>query len=279
MRSTIIVGISALLAGVAVGRFIPRPAESPATGFPLPALAVQARFSPAIQGASVHGFRVSGVRPGSVLFDVGLRNGDVVKAIGGHPVIHSSTFPLALAALEGETTVDIDRQGEALRLACAACAQKLRDYTWQATPASPWPDDLSLRPRRDGGLGSYPAGVVTPLGNNRFRVEGGWRRLIADAAEFATQARVVPAFENGQPVGFKVFSIRPGSAVSQLGFLNGDTVNAIQGRPLTGPESVLEAYTHNLDDKVVTVTLKRNGNPVTLTFESAEEADAGPRAP
>jgi general secretion pathway protein C len=135
-------------------------------------------------------------------------------------------------------------------------------------------DGPSLQPR-GGPTTSLPAGAVTALGNNRFRIVGGWRRVMGEASQFALQARVVPAFENGQPAGFKLFSIRPGSTVSQLGFLNGDIINAIQGRPLTGPESVMEAYTNNLHENVVAVTLKRSGSPLTLTYEGVEDGDAG----
>ncbi len=43
---------------------------------------------------------------------------------------------------------------------------------------------------------------------------------------------LIPAFVNGKPVGFKIFSIKPGSLYQQLGFENGDVLTQINGVPL-----------------------------------------------
>lgn len=275
MRYTVIIGIGAFLAGLGVGRVAFGPTVSAVQGFPLAALGAQTRFTPAVREDAVYGFKVSVLRRGNVLQDLGLKNGDVIKAIGGHPVIHSATLPLALAALEGDTTVDIDRKGEALTLACSRCAQKLRDAPSQPAPAASLMDRNPLDQPGPGSVTTLPPGAVTALGNNRYRIAGGWRRLMGNMSQLATQARVVPSFEDGEPAGFKLFAIRPGSTLSQLGLLNGDTVHAIQGRPVTDPESALEAYTSLLHEKVVTLSVKRRGAPVELTFEEGEDVDGG----
>ncbi len=275
MRTTVIIGIGALLAGLGVGRVAFGPAVSSVQGFPLAALGASTRFTPAVQGDAVYGFKVSALRRGHVLQDLGLKNGDVIKAVGGHPVIHSATLPLALAALEGDTTVDIDRKGEALTLVCSNCAQKLRDAPGRPAPAASFVDGNPLDQPAGGDVTPLPPAAITALGNNRYRIAGGWRRLMANVSHLATQARVVPSFEDGEAAGFKVFAIRPGSTLSQLGFLNGDSIYAIQGRPVTDPESALEAYNNLLHATLVTVSVKRRGAPVELTFEEGEDVDGG----
>lgn len=60
--------------------------------------------------------------------------------------------------------------------------------------------------------------------------------------DLATQARIIPAFERGVPIGFKLFSIRPGSAWSAAGLENGDVLQRINGLELTSPEKALVVY-------------------------------------
>lgn len=62
------------------------------------------------------------------------------------------------------------------------------------------------------------------------------------AGEVAMQARIVPAFERGVAIGFKLFSIRPGSAWSTIGLQNGDIIERINGFDLTTPEKALTVY-------------------------------------
>ena len=48
-------------------------------------------------------------------------------------------------------------------------------------------------------------------------------------SELSMEARVVPAFREGRPVGFKLFAIRDGSLYSRLGLRNGDVLQRING--------------------------------------------------
>lgn len=78
--------------------------------------------------------------------------------------------------------------------------------------------------------------------------------------------RIVPAFEGGKTIGFKLFSIAPGSLYARMGLQNGDIVTRINGHELTSPEKGLEIYAKLKDAKRVTVELKRRGAPATLTY-------------
>lgn len=114
----------------------------------------------------------------------------------------------------------------------------------------------------DGG-----ADGIVKTGDNQFGVP---RSTVDNAlnnlSELATQARVVPAFEGGKPVGFKLFSIKPGSLYSKIGLQNGDVVSRINGYEMSSPEKGLEVYQKLKDSANVTVDIKRRGKPMTLDY-------------
>ncbi len=81
---------------------------------------------------------------------------------------------------------------------------------------------------------------------------------------FANEARLVPFFVDGKPVGFKVFAIHSGSLYAKLGLHNGDVVTAIEDMPLTSPDRVLEVYEKVRKAKQLSFTLERGGAPYTV---------------
>jgi general secretion pathway protein C len=108
---------------------------------------------------------------------------------------------------------------------------------------------------------------ITKTGENsygvpRSAVDGALNNL----SELATQARIVPAFEGGKPVGFKLFSIKPGSLYSKIGLQNGDVINRINGFEMSSPEKGLEVYQKLKDSSSVTVDIKRRGKPMSLDY-------------
>ena len=67
-------------------------------------------------------------------------------------------------------------------------------------------------------------------------------RLLANPDAYAQQARIVPAIRNGQPDGFKLYAVRPGSLWATVGLTNGDTLRAINGEELSTPDHALVVY-------------------------------------
>jgi general secretion pathway protein C len=118
-------------------------------------------------------------------------------------------------------------------------------------PAEPSTDDADIR---KVGEGKYEVG------------QGEVDKALNNLAELSTQARIVPAFEGGKTVGFKLFSIRPGSLYSKIGLQNGDVITRINGYEMSSPEKGLEIYGKLKDAKQVTVDLKRRGKPQTLDY-------------
>jgi membrane-associated protease RseP (regulator of RpoE activity) len=55
-------------------------------------------------------------------------------------------------------------------------------------------------------------------------------------------ARLVPAVEQGEMVGFKIYALRPDSPLALLGFQNGDTIYSVGGIELSSVDQVLDLY-------------------------------------
>lgn len=78
--------------------------------------------------------------------------------------------------------------------------------------------------------------------------------------------RVVPAFVDGKPLGFKLFGIRAGSVPERLGFRNGDVVKSVNGQPFDSPERALEAYSKLKEAKRLDLEIERHGATMKHTI-------------
>ena len=134
-------------------------------------------------------------------------------------------------------------------------------------PGDPPPALAKVEKAEDKGDGKDLGDGIVKTGENtygvpRSAVDGALNNL----SELATQARVVPAFEGGKAVGFKLFSIKPGSLYSKIGLQNGDVINRINGYEMSSPEKGLEVYSKLKDSSNITVDVKRRGKPMTLDY-------------
>lgn len=89
---------------------------------------------------------------------------------------------------------------------------------------------------------------------------------LANPSELLMQARVVPAMRNGEPQGFKLFSIRPGSLYGRIGLQNGDVLQRINGLSLASAERGLEAFQKLRESSHIELEVERNGQPMRLTY-------------
>lgn len=110
-----------------------------------------------------------------------------------------------------------------------------------------------------------PPGAITPVDPWTRKITAAVRQQLIDCAE--TQVRIVPAFFDGKPEGFKLFGIREGSTVDQLALKNGDVVTAINGTPLSTAQDALAAVDQTRTASEVKLTLKRDGQPRTITWQ------------
>jgi general secretion pathway protein C len=91
-------------------------------------------------------------------------------------------------------------------------------------------------------------------------------RTLSNLNEVAMQARIVPAFKDGQAQGFKLFSIRPDSIYSKIGVQNGDVIRRINGFELNSPEKALEVYSKLKEAGRIEIEIERNGAPIRKTY-------------
>jgi hypothetical protein len=80
---------------------------------------------------------------------------------------------------------------------------------------------------------------------------------------------VAPAFADGRPIGFKMFSIQSASMASDVGLQNGDIVTSINGVILSRFDSALEAAVG--DCSRLTVDIRRDDQVLHLTWRRPPE--------
>ena len=126
------------------------------------------------------------------------------------------------------------------------------------------PSSSSSR-KEDAGNG------VQKVSDTEYRIE---RREVDDAlsnlSKIATQARIVPSFKNGKSIGFKLFSIKPGSIYSKLGMKNGDVIQKINGYEINSPDKALEIYQKLRDASSVNIDLLRRGQSMQMGYNIDE---------
>lgn len=92
------------------------------------------------------------------------------------------------------------------------------------------------------------------------------QRLIDDPSLVGAVARVIPSVHNGDPDGFKLYAIRPGSFYARLNLQNGDTVRAVNGYELTSTDRALEVFARLGSATTITLDVMRRGQPMILTI-------------
>jgi hypothetical protein len=107
--------------------------------------------------------------------------------------------------------------------------------------------------------------AIRKIDDTHFELPAATRdAILADPMTAAKGARVVPAVKDGAPDGFKLYAIKDGSIYRRLGFQNADTVQEINGTPLTSADKALEVYTTLKDATTVYVGVSRRGKPVVI---------------
>ncbi len=211
---------------------------------------------------------------------LGVAASDVITSIGGRIV--RRPFDVQDAARAARTQrvttvfVELERAGAPLVVRWRI-EGSLRD-AWLAlrSPDAPAPGVLAAPPDVSGPDVSGPdvsgpdvSGIVRRDATHVEMPRSLLDQLIADPMVVARSARLVPAFRAGQPIGYKVFGIRPGSPLAALGLVNGDQVLAVNGEPLTDPDQLRAVITRARGAGRVRLALERNGQAqvieITLT--------------
>jgi general secretion pathway protein C len=83
---------------------------------------------------------------------------------------------------------------------------------------------------------------------------------------YFTNARIVPAFRDGQGVGLKLFNIQPDSMYAKAGLRNGDVVMSLNGMPLSPAQKALETYEKVKTAPKIDAEVERDGKRLHLTY-------------
>jgi S1-C subfamily serine protease len=213
---------------------------------------------------------VSGVKvtDAALRVELGLGPTDVITAISGRAIKRQFDVYDALlgASMMNATAlyVELIRDGKPvlvrweldgdLRTARTGSKRPPRTSTFPTSPLSPLtalPDPLIDTVKKiDDFTYEVPRSTVDAM----FGTSGTAPRGV----------RVVPSMKNGQPNGFKLYSIRAGTIFDALGFRNGDTVQSINGQPLDSPSAALDLYDKLKNVDTIRIDLERRRRPEAL---------------
>jgi len=90
---------------------------------------------------------------------------------------------------------------------------------------------------------------------------------IPDYTHLMEQIRVRPKFEGGQPRGFVIYNIGPGSIFEKMGLQDGDIIVSVNGRAFETTQPVVEFYDALMKGETVSLEVNREGSPQRLLFE------------
>jgi membrane-associated protease RseP (regulator of RpoE activity) len=242
----------------------------------------------ATQLVQSQGYRLTGVGVGSPLWQLGLREGDVLTQLDGQPLLgreHEVRSTWERRPSRAELTFVRDGEARTLRLRINPGSAWSGSAWRSAAGEEPEPSRRSVAsvsprsPTAEGPLADLAADVRcveddSPERLGRCEMRRATAEVLLKSPDmFARQARVVPALRGGETKGFKLFAIRPGTLPHLLGFANGDLITSANGRELSNPTSAIDAYQSFRESATLSITLERNGSPMTLEIELVDELD------
>ncbi len=175
--------------------------------------------------------------------------------------------------ISGATIVKIMRNAVVLRMGEKDQVLKKKETVTQrgerrpvATPSAPpaGPPTPSPSP----GLSPVPApvpGMEPP--RPQARPQRGTPGSSSDLANLLTQARVVPntaAGASGKPDGVVINEIQPGSLFENAGLVNGDVIQEVNGRNVSGIADLVSMYRDLKPGASLSVKVTRSGRQVIL---------------
>lgn len=109
---------------------------------------------------------------------------------------------------------------------------------------------------------------VTRLGDNLYSLdEATVSQITSNINQYMTNVRLVPYFEGNKSAGYRIASVRPGSAFEQLGFRGGDVLQQVNSVDLSTPDKIYTIFQNLKDEKRVTVNILRQGQKNSINYE------------
>jgi membrane-associated protease RseP (regulator of RpoE activity) len=134
---------------------------------------------------------------------------------------------------------------------------------------APWPGDLSApaeQPEADR-LAMLDKGIKKIDATHYEITAATLDAILANPMAVAKGARIVPVVTAGKPNGFRLYAIRPSSIYAKVGFMNGDSIVAINGFALESADKALEVYTSLREAKNIDIAVVRRDKPITISIK------------
>jgi type II secretory pathway component PulC len=231
-----------------------------------------ARVVPEVVAGQTRGFRLFGIRAGSLASQLGAQNGDLLTDVDGRPLDTPAAALTLGATLQTATRVEVGLERAGKRLVRVVQLDR-RPVTAGECPPSPIPQPAagaaptSAPPSPSAAqLRRDLARDITCKKSHCTLHKQAIERLLSDPAALAGQARVVPVMHDGQVDGLALVSVHPDSIFARLGLRNHDVLTRVGGYEIYNPEKALAAYAALRDAREIDVELKRAGKPLTLHY-------------
>ena len=130
------------------------------------------------------------------------------------------------------------------------------------------PTVLALAPGIPGAPAAPTGDGIKKMTDDKFEVSQATLDGVMNGGlgQLAQDVRIVPYYEGGVSKGFKMYSIKPGSLLAQIGLMNGDVIEKINGYDISSPEKALQIYGLLKNEKNVSVDLNRNGQNKSISY-------------
>jgi general secretion pathway protein C len=93
-----------------------------------------------------------------------------------------------------------------------------------------------------------------------------FQSVVSDFGPLLTQARVIPYFQEGKIIGYKIFAIKEGSIYEKIGLREGDILFSINGLRVDSPEKALQLFQQLRSENRFQIEIERNGQRMTLNY-------------
>lgn len=125
-----------------------------------------------------------------------------------------------------------------------------------------------VRPQPVASLPTPTGEIVKKISPNRFLINReDAMGSVGDVNKFMTQVRMKPHFVMGQPSGYSVSEVIPGSLMEKIGLRNNDIIKKVNGQMINKPEEVYQAYSQLLRDSNIEVEIERGGRSEIFRYE------------
>lgn len=129
-------------------------------------------------------------------------------------------------------------------------------------------EDVKINFGKSSGPVTKQVGEVMQKSDTEFELKrGDINRLTGNLPELLQQARAVPNIgPNGQPNGFRIMDIQPGSIYERLGLKRGDVIKGVNGDAVDSPAKAMELYNQLRTSPRITLQIERNGRSEDMNY-------------